>query len=581
VGKASRRKRVQGHRPSPARRSHASGGDRASDVRSEAEAAMARLVRTNPPGKVSLAGAYALGYGALAMAQIEDDGPDWFHDLDPLETLFLGTVWPQAFRDSYEFANACWAWLRMLRDTVHWTGIERFVAEALAASEQHDLAVDEGELMLLLFGRLEPADLDQSKLPRDLLPDRALQGARFIGVPAADCARPDAPPDVADRIAKFWASCEIELPGDGTAVDGLREGLHLLSTAGMDVREDSAVLLPALYIGLVAADDEEIGNAGERAVAWALGLDEDSSLVRVTNVLLAAAEDETDVDTALARLFGVSAFTEQVRPEDRLWHSSPGAALVRLAFEFGHRQVITLKGKTVSLGGGANALIEAQRRKFEEKFGRPMGPDDPVFFDPDADEPQPFSLLEVENETVAMLEAAGISPAWIYAYQHTDGLLPRADGGFVSEQDRAEWNEAVDRYVRLHQPGVRVDHNTETRKLQKVLAGMTLHMVATDPEYGASLVGRLGASADSGDDEALMRQYLRSWADDLVHELCDPAVASAATEYARAWVGGDLADRVRETAAGPCAADSGLDVLLAVAAAVGRRTTDMGGNRTS
>lgn len=383
---------------------------------------------------------------------------------------------------------------------------------------------------------------------------------------------------MADRISKFWASCEVELPADGTAVDGLREGLHLLSAAGMDVREDSALLLPALYIGLVAADDEDIADVGERAVAWALGLDEDSSLVPVTNVLLlAAAEGETHVDAALARLFGVSAFKEQVRSEDCLWHSSPGAALVRLAFEFGHRQVITLKGKTVSLGGGGQALIEAQRRKFEEKFGRPMGPDDPVFFDPDADEPQTFSLLEVENETVAMLEAAGVSPAWIYAYQHTDGLLPRADGGFASERDRAEWNEAVSRFVRLHQPGVRVDHDTETRKWQNMLVGMTLSMVATDPAYAASLVGRLGASVDSGDDDALMRQYLGSWSDDLVNQLSDPAVASAATEYARAWAGADMADRVRETVACPGGADSGLDVLLAVAAAVGRRATDTSG----
>jgi hypothetical protein len=29
---------------------------------------MARLVELNPPGNVSLAGAYALGYGGLAMA---------------------------------------------------------------------------------------------------------------------------------------------------------------------------------------------------------------------------------------------------------------------------------------------------------------------------------------------------------------------------------------------------------------------------------------------------------------------------------------------------------------------------------
>src|SRR5262249_37361472 len=109
-------------------------------------AALARLVKTNPPGKISLAGAYALGYGALAMAQVEDNEPEWFHQVDPVEMLFLGTAWPQNFRDSYEFANACHAWLGLLRDTVHWKGIERLVREVVTASEEYDLPVDEGEL---------------------------------------------------------------------------------------------------------------------------------------------------------------------------------------------------------------------------------------------------------------------------------------------------------------------------------------------------------------------------------------------------------------------------------------------------
>ena len=124
MGKAARRRRQAA---SSGRGAHArigSGGDPGGgDLKGIAEAALARLIKMNPPGTVSLAGAYALGYGGLAMAQIEGDGPDWLHDLDPLETLFLGTAWPEKFRDSYEFANACYAWLQLLRDTVHWNGI--------------------------------------------------------------------------------------------------------------------------------------------------------------------------------------------------------------------------------------------------------------------------------------------------------------------------------------------------------------------------------------------------------------------------------------------------------------------------
>jgi hypothetical protein len=403
VGEGGRRQRQGGGqrgRSSAHRRSVSSTGGKA-NPRDEAESALYRLVRANQPGKISLAGAYALGYGALGMAQRDDDGPDWYHDLDPLDTLFLGTVWPQEFRDSYEFANATEAWLRVMRNTMHWQRIERFVKEVLAASEEHDLPVDDGELMLLLMGRLEAADLDQRKLPRDLLPDRALEGSRLVYGPAKGFALPDLPTDAATQVAALWAATETVLPNDGTAADALREGLHMLSGAGLDVRSDSMLLLPALYAGLVASDHENLSAAGERSVAWALGLADDSPLVQVTDVLLVAPERELDVDTALGHLFGIPAFTGQVRTEDRRWHSSPGSALIDLAFELGYPQVITREGKAMRLGQGGLAAMEAQLRRFEEKFGRPPGPEDPVFFDPDAEEPQPFSLPGLETQTVA------------------------------------------------------------------------------------------------------------------------------------------------------------------------------------
>jgi hypothetical protein len=83
-----------------------------------------------------------------------------------------------------------------------------------------------------------------------------------------------------------------------------------ISAAGLDVRGDAAVLLPPLYIGLVASEFEQLSEAGERAVAWALGLSEDSPLIPVTDVLLAAPPRGLDPETTLGHLFGVPAFTE-------------------------------------------------------------------------------------------------------------------------------------------------------------------------------------------------------------------------------------------------------------------------------
>jgi hypothetical protein len=346
----------------------------------------------------------------------------------------------------------------------------------------------------------------------------------------------------------------------------------MLAEAGLDVHRDPLVLLPALYAALVAGEYEDLSGAAERAVAWALGLSPASPLVPVTDVLLVAGERRLDVDTTLGHLFGIPSFTEQVSPEDRSWRSSPGAALIALAFEIGHHQVITRDGKVLRLSRGAGAAIEAQRRYFEEKFGRPPGPGDPLFFDPDADEPQPVSLPGIENTTAAMLEAAGICPAWIYACRYTDGLLPRFDGTFASEHDSAEWNEHVDRYLALHQPGGQVDHQAETRKLQNVLVSGSLHMVSDDPLYAASVVTRLMAARAPDDAESvLLHEYLRAWEDDLTCQLrLDSTVLETACEYARAWAGAELADRVRG-AAGAAADDARSDaVLLAAAVAVFR-----------
>ncbi|MFI2747265.1 hypothetical protein ACH5BA_13310 [Kitasatospora sp. NPDC018623] len=42
-------------------------------------------------------------------------------------------------------------------------------------------------------------------------------------------------------------------------------------------------------------------------------------------------------------------------------------------------------------GQGLQDAVQRQLARFREKFGREPGPDDPLFFDPDADEPRPRS----------------------------------------------------------------------------------------------------------------------------------------------------------------------------------------------
>lgn len=537
---------------------------------SRGQAALARLVRTNRPGKVSLAGAYAFGYGAIGLAQQDGDQPGWWDDMDPLDALFLGTVWPERLRDGYEFGNARTAWLAALRDTVHWAGIERFVREVITASEEHDLPVDDGNLMLMLAGRLEAAGLDQRKLPRHLLPGTLLAGSRAaLGGPPADLVLPEPSPDAAELAARLWAGTEMPVEHDGTAADALREGLGMLARAGIDVRTEVVTLLPAMYATLVAAGDEELSEAGERAVAWAAGLPADSPLSPVTDVLLAAPGLGLDTDTALACLFGIPSFSQTVRPQDRRWHSWPGTELPALAFDLGFRQVVTRDSKIVRINPDGVAALESQRRRFEDKFGRPPGPGDPVFFDPDADEPRPLAATGIETAAVAMLQGAGISAAWIYAYQNT-GLLPGPDGAFATASNRSEWDEAVSRYTRLHQPGQPPDHLAETARLRGALTGMTLQMAADDPGYGASLAARLTQAGTPDDgDTAMLREFLHAAAADLQSELAaKPGVRAAACEYARAWAGTDLAAKLRGPVLPSASDPAAVAALFAAAVAV-------------
>jgi len=133
------------------------------------------------------------------------------------------------------------------------------------------------------------------------------------------------------------------------------------------------------------------------------------------------------------------------------------------------------------------------------------------------------SLPGLETETVGMLEAAGICPAWIYAYQHTGGLLLGSDGSFASRRDQAEWVEVISRYVRVHQPGATVDHQAETRKLANIMTSVTLQMAADDPGYGAAMAMQLGTvGGPAGTDSALLREYLRACADELGSTLRRP-----------------------------------------------------------
>jgi len=88
--------------------------------------------------------------------------------------------------------------------------------------------------------------------------------------------------------------------------------------------------------------------------------------------------------------------------------------------------------------------LEALRREFRERFGRDPGPDDPVFFDPSAEEPR---TLDEDGEAlfIAMSEMAmrraGIDPSLIYASRKTGLIVTERNQHLLSDDDRADWIE--------------------------------------------------------------------------------------------------------------------------------------------
>jgi len=113
-----------------------------------------------------------------------------------------------------------------------------------------------------------------------------------------------------------------------------------------------------------------------------------------------------------------------------------------------------IKKRTVRMTPEIVQGLKDQRAAFREKFGREPGPDDPVFFDPHADTPQPFSeatSIEVHGKIAAGMRAADIREEIVYAYEKTGLLVTTENAKHMSRADIEEWNAAIDEYRRTVQ----------------------------------------------------------------------------------------------------------------------------------
>jgi hypothetical protein len=134
-------------------------------------------------------------------------------------------------------------------------------------------------------------------------------------------------------------------------------------------------------------------------------------------------------------------------------------------------------------------VLERQRQAFREKFGRDWGPKDPIFFDPNADEPTPMSPVAMEAEVLAAMRMAGLPPAYAYAYKKT-GLLGFGDTSSWPIDRIKEWNDAVKEYELIERASEQADR--------------------PDPAEWSTQIPELLASPFSKEDFAQVRECLRA-----------------------------------------------------------------------
>lgn len=165
--------------------------------------------------------------------------------------------------------------------------------------------------------------------------------------------------------------------------------------------------------------------------------------------------------------------------------------------------------RTIHLDGLAAEAMRKQLQAFEEKFGRPPGPKDPVFFDPDLDVPTPITPVKMEAAMVQGMQTAGLDPAFVYAYQHTGLLVTEMNKDKLSEEDLEEWFEAVAKYKSTHDELQSPEHAKE--ELVQLVIFMTDCILNDQAKVFFDCLTELFNAEDDGLTIAMVMSILMSW----------------------------------------------------------------------
>jgi SEC-C motif len=100
-------------------------------------------------------------------------------------------------------------------------------------------------------------------------------------------------------------------------------------------------------------------------------------------------------------------------------------------------------GKAIPLTEEIKEVFEQVRQAFTDKHGREPGSDELLFTD------LPH-LEHLEAMLVGDMKAAGVDPAFIFAFEKTGLLVSEENQRLIPEKNLEEWRSAVEEYRRKH-----------------------------------------------------------------------------------------------------------------------------------
>ncbi len=224
--------------------------------------------------------------------------------------------------------------------------------------------------------------------------------------------------------------------------------------------------------------------------------------------------------------------------------------------------------RTTTRGGGAvvtwdpdtpegQALAEAldeSRLAFRAKFGRDPGPDDPVFFDRDADEPVPMTDAGWQAGFAEMGQAAaraGMDPAYIAAWQEVGYIVSEANRHMFSAAEVDTYLDAVARHQEQDDEDDGEDWDADDwDPAEEAADGLREVVAQVLADRSLESARRLVEALEDADDVdaaglagSTMVTVLLAWLTGAREQAAFPAVAATqALDWVREYLGTTVAD---------------------------------------